>query len=156
MRVDGGLILAAPHWAGLADAVRAAWPREACGLVLGEPAQGRPFRRATRYRMARNLATEPHHQFVLDPHDLLAAAREGHARGEEILAVWHSHPCPATPTARDACPSTRDGQDAWSGWLHLIGAVGPIGEPLWRCWQLAAGSWLAYPLRGARLEGDPS
>lgn len=73
-------------------------PRECCGL-LGGAADGRV---QTIYRM-RNVATDPLATYEAAPEDLFAAQRSMRERGEQLLAIYHSH-----PRSKDPRPSVTD------------------------------------------------
>lgn len=67
-------------------------PNECCGLIGGSnDGQAR-----TVYRM-RNVAAEPLVTYEAAPEDLFAAQRWMRARGEDLLAIYHSHPRAAIP-----------------------------------------------------------
>jgi len=79
-------------------------PDECCGLVFGAPVSGSDgvgrFRRVYRCRnvMDRMNKEDPlayprsnHNAFFIDPGELLRAAREAEAEGQEVTAVYHSH-----------------------------------------------------------------
>jgi len=71
---------------------RAAYPAEACGLLLGRTADD-GVREALRVRPARNLDAErARDRYLLDPADRLAAEREAAADGLAVVGVYHSHP----------------------------------------------------------------
>lgn len=79
-------------------AAAAAYPAEACGLVVR---QGRRLR----YRACRNLAATPTDHFVLAPEDWAAAEDAG-----ELVALFHSHPdADAHPSAHDRVSCRRTG-----------------------------------------------
>jgi proteasome lid subunit RPN8/RPN11 len=61
-------------------------PEECCGLV-----GGRGRRASSVYRL-RNVARDRVTAYEAAPEELFAAQREMRARGEELLAVYHSHP----------------------------------------------------------------
>src|SRR6266498_667575 len=67
-------------------------PRECCGLI-GGTADGRV---RTIYRM-RNVAADPLVTYEAAPEDLFAAQRSMRERGEQLLAIYHSHPRAETP-----------------------------------------------------------
>ena len=83
----------------IASHAREALPEECCGLVSG--GESARYRRVHR---CRNDMTLMHHNdrarhprdgrqaFHMNMHDLIAAEKEAQARGEEITAVYHSHP----------------------------------------------------------------
>jgi len=99
-----------------------AYPREACGVLVGRRKAEGP--RVTAVVACRNLARAAD-RFELDPGDLVAAERAAGRRGEELLAVWHSHPDrPAVPSALDR---------AAAGWDQVIVAVeaGVPGRIAW-------------------------
>jgi proteasome lid subunit RPN8/RPN11 len=62
-------------------------PRECCGLIGG--ADDGKVR--TVYRM-RNVAADPLVTYEAAPEDLFAAQRSMRERGEQLLAIYHSHP----------------------------------------------------------------
>jgi proteasome lid subunit RPN8/RPN11 len=66
-------------------------PHECCGLVSGNDA-----RADTVYPM-RNAATNPLVTYEASPDDLFAAQRSMRERGEQLLAIYHSHPRSADP-----------------------------------------------------------
>lgn len=69
---------------------------EVCGLVGA--ADGRP---ASLYPVA-NVAETPERSFLLDPQQQIEVMRIMRERGEDLLAVYHSHPAtPPEPSARD-------------------------------------------------------
>jgi proteasome lid subunit RPN8/RPN11 len=71
-------------------------PFECCGL-LG----GRNFR-ATSCHPMRNSAARPESEFFAAPEDLFNAMRQLREAGEEIVAIYHSHPRgPAQPSETD-------------------------------------------------------
>ena len=71
-------------------------PRECCGLV-GGTADGRA---RTIYRM-RNVAADPLVTYEAAPEDLFAAQRAMRECGEQLLAIYHSHPRSADPKPSD-------------------------------------------------------
>jgi proteasome lid subunit RPN8/RPN11 len=79
------------------DHAVAAYPREACGLLL-------VLRGKEQFRPCRNLAESPNEQFVMAPEDYAAAEDEG-----EIIAIMHSHPedaAVASPADLVACEAS--------------------------------------------------
>ena len=71
-------------------------PRECCGLV-GGTADGRA---RTVYRM-RNVSADPLVTYEAAPEDLFAAQRAMRECGEQLLAIYHSHPRSADPKPSD-------------------------------------------------------
>lgn len=61
-------------------------PREACGLLGGRGTI------ATSLYPVANVANRPEVEFSMDPAGQLAAFKAIDARGEEIVAIYHSHP----------------------------------------------------------------
>ncbi|MFL6210857.1 MAG: M67 family metallopeptidase [Pyrinomonadaceae bacterium] len=76
---------------------RATQPAECCGLVGGQRDCA-----ATIYRL-QNVAPEPLTAYESAPAELFAAQRRMRARGEQLLAIYHSH-----PRAREPVPSETD------------------------------------------------
>ncbi|HEX8129198.1 MAG TPA: M67 family metallopeptidase [Pyrinomonadaceae bacterium] len=76
---------------------RAVRPEECCGLVGGD----REGVGASVYRL-RNIAPDPRVAYDGDPQDLCEAQRTMRARGEQLLAVYHSHPREAAPVPSES------------------------------------------------------
>lgn len=66
-------------------------PNECCGLVGGND------RRAHTVYPMRNAAANPLVTYEASPEDLFAAQRSMRERGEQLLAIYHSHPRSADP-----------------------------------------------------------
>src|SRR5438094_426365 len=77
---------------------REAAPHECCGLIGGS-SDGQA---KTIYR-TRNIASDRSVTYEAAPEDLFAAQRSMRAQGEELLAIYHSH-----PRATDPHPSATD------------------------------------------------
>lgn len=78
------------------DASIAAYPAEACGLLGGTGGI------ASSHYGVQNVADRPTERFEMDFADQLQAFRMIEQRGEELIAIYHSHPTTA------ATPSTAD------------------------------------------------
>ena len=110
------LHLRADHRAAIEQLARAAYPHEACGLLLGR--HDRDATRLARITHARNLATDRlADRYILAPRDYLAADEEARRDGLEIVGIWHSHP------DHPARPSSTDLAKAWPDYTYLIVAV---------------------------------
>ncbi|MEE2940012.1 MAG: M67 family metallopeptidase [Planctomycetota bacterium] len=107
-----------------------AYPREACGLLVGRRGVSSEVLEVTEGRnIEADAGTE---RFTLDPVHLVDVERSARARGLEVVGVWHSHP------DHDAVPGALDRAHALAGWSHLILSVraGAPGES--RCWRATA------------------
>ena len=113
----------------LAEAVighaRAELPNEACGLLSG--AAGR----ATTFHPARNALGSPR-RFDLHPEDLVRIVFEMEAAGDELVAIFHSHP------RSPAVPSPTDVRGAEYRVPYLIASLGDRSEPVLRAWWIAS------------------
>jgi proteasome lid subunit RPN8/RPN11 len=135
LRIPGTVRADLRRWA------REAWPREACGLLVGRPAAA--ARAVTRATLARNLrAHESGDRYEVDPADHLAAWRAAEAEGLEVIGAWHSHPEHA------AEPSSTDRAEAHEGLVYLIveERAGRVGEL--RAWRLEGGAFVEEALEG--------
>jgi [CysO sulfur-carrier protein]-S-L-cysteine hydrolase len=82
---------------------------EICGLIGGK--NGVPI---TCYPVS-NIAEHPDQRFLLDAKQQIAAMTAMREQGEELFAIYHSHPtAPATPSTTDL------EQAAYPGALYLI------------------------------------
>ncbi|MEP6706631.1 MAG: M67 family metallopeptidase [Pyrinomonadaceae bacterium] len=106
---------------------RAESPAECCGLVGGAD-EGRA---QAVYRL-RNIASDHLVGYEAAPEDLFAAQREMRARGEELLAIYHSH-----PRANDPSPSETDVRLAYyPAAIYLIIGLGST-TPVMRAFRIS-------------------
>jgi proteasome lid subunit RPN8/RPN11 len=73
-------------------------PAECCGLIGGIS----DMQAVTLYRL-RNVTPHPESAYEAAPEDLFTAQRQMRERGEDLLAIYHSH-----PRASDPSPSETD------------------------------------------------
>ncbi|HEY3578929.1 MAG TPA: M67 family metallopeptidase [Pyrinomonadaceae bacterium] len=93
-------------------------PAECCGLIGGSDEQTA----RTIYRL-RNVTANPERAYEAAPEDLFAAQRQMRDRGEELLAIYHSH-----PRAVDPIPSETDVRLAYyPSATYLIIGLGGTG-----------------------------
>ncbi len=99
---------------------------EICGLVSRKnnvPVQCYPIE---------NIAEQPQNRFTLDPKQQIAAMKQMRENGEELFAIYHSH-----PTA-PACPSTLDLEAAtYPEALHFIISLNTKGILELRAFHIA-------------------
>lgn len=98
-------------------------PQEACGLLGGV----RPI--VASLHPLRN-ASESEIRYDADPKDLIAAIQSLRFRGEEILAIYHSHP------RWEAVPSKTDLRENHYGDVPRIIVSLLEGVPVVRVWRL--------------------
>ena len=113
---------------------REASPQECCGLI-GSLIEGK----AQTIYAARNVAGDPLTSYEAAPEDLFAAQRAMRERGEQLLAIYHSHPRSADPQ-----PSATDVRLAYyPSAVYLIVGLGDP-EPCLRAFRIdeRAGRWV--------------
>ena len=79
---------------------RAEAPKEACGLIAGNPGV------ATRVIRCLNVNPTPVVRYTIEPREQLRAFRDIESAGEELVAIYHSHP------VTQAYPSPTDRAEA--------------------------------------------
>lgn len=127
------LKLHASHFSEIIAHAGEAAPHECCGLIGGT---GDGFSQ-TVYRL-RNLAGNSQVTYEAAPEDLFAAQRAMRERGEQLLAIYHSHPRSADPT-----PSETDVRLAYyPSAVYFIVGLGN-GEPRLNAFLISerAGTW---------------
>ncbi|CAI8785680.1 MULTISPECIES: M67 family metallopeptidase [Methylococcus] len=103
--------------------------REVCGLV------GATAGRRMRCYPVPNVAERPECRFLLDPKGQIDALRAMRERGEELFAIFHSHPTAA------AIPSPADLEfAAYPEALHLIVSLGTKGVLEMRGFRIGSSS----------------
>ncbi len=112
-------------------AAAAAYPNEACGLLLGQGAN------IAEAREAANINPTPATHFEIDPQALIDGHRAARSGGAQVVGYFHSHPAgPAAPSATDRAIAAGDGR-VWA----II-----AGEDL-RFWQDAGEGFTALSYR---------
>ena len=112
---------------------REAFPQECCGLI-GGLIEGKA---QTIYR-ARNIAADPLVAYEAAPEDLFAAQRAMRRKGEQLLAIYHSH-----PRSKEPEPSATDIRLAYyPSAVYLIVGVAD-SEPCMRAFRISEseGGW---------------
>jgi [CysO sulfur-carrier protein]-S-L-cysteine hydrolase len=112
---------------------RAAAPQECCGLIGGSTEE-----RAQTIYPARNVSADPLVTYEAAAEDLFAAQRAMRERGEQLLAIYHSHPRATNPE-----PSPTDVRLAYyPSAVYLIAGLGN-DEPCVRAFRIdeRTGSW---------------
>jgi proteasome lid subunit RPN8/RPN11 len=111
-------------------AAEAAYPEEFCGLITGNA--GVENRRGEHFFLAPNIKdTERERRYLIDPLYYMEVEDAAETRGEEIVAIAHSHP------DHPSRPSDFDRQNAWPGVSYIIISVirGIVAQT--QSWQLA-------------------
>ena len=111
----------------------AAYPHEACGLLLGAlDADG--TKRADEAIALDNVREEGarHHRFLMRPEDIVRVEREARARGMDVIGVYHSHPDHPDE------PSRYDLEHAWPVYSYVIVSVKAGRAASLRSWELDA------------------
>ena len=113
----------------IAQCVREA-PLECCGILGGVA----PPLVTSIYPLRNESKSETHYN--ADPHDLINAQLELRRRGEDILAIYHSHP------RWEAIPSRTDLAENYYGEVPRI-IISLLGDvPNMRVWRLEPHSFL--------------
>ena len=92
------LQLRSEHLIAIVGHARETAPKECCGLIGGSN-EGRA---QNIYRL-RNVTANPELAYEAAPEDLFASQRQMRERGEDLLAIYHSH-----PRSDDPSPSKTD------------------------------------------------
>ena len=126
------LTISQTHTHQIINHARREAPRECCGLIGGRDSQAQ-----TVYSL-RNLAIDPLVTYEAAPEDLFAAQRAMRQGGEQLLAIYHSHPRSEDPT-----PSATDVRLAYyPSAVYLIVGLGKE-EPCLRAFRISEreGQW---------------
>ncbi len=107
-------------------------PAECCGLIGGDG------ERATSLYPMRNVAANANTAYEAAPEDLFAAQRQMRERGEQLIAIYHSHPRATLPQ-----PSETDVRLAYypQAIYFIIGLANE--QPVMRAFKIseAEGRW---------------
>ena len=90
--------------AAMEAAARAVYPKEACGILLGEGA------RVTQFLGTANVHPTPETHFEIDPQALIHAHKAARQGGLGLIGYFHSHPKGRVePSATDLAMAAADG-----------------------------------------------
>lgn len=131
--------MAASHLQRIEAACAAAYPEEACGLLVGRWTG--ETARVSEVHASANVADAPHRAFEIDPRLLLALHKRLREGEDSLLGVYHSHPDGA------AEPSLRDLERAWQPeliWLITAVRAGRAAETT--AHRLADGAFSPFSL----------
>ena len=120
------------HVNDLIEHARKTFPHECCGLIGGNDA-----RTQTVYPLL-NIAADPLVTYEAGPEDLFAAQRAMRDRGQQLLAIYHSH-----PRSNDPHPSETDVRLAYyPSAVYFIVGLG-AEEPCLRAFRISEreGRW---------------
>jgi proteasome lid subunit RPN8/RPN11 len=127
------MILLQTFYDRILSAAREADPAECCGLVGGS-ADGQ----ARSLYPLRNVAADKFVSYEAAPEELFAAQRQMRELGEELIAIYHSHPRSAEPA-----PSETDVRLAYypNAVYLIVGLAGP--KPVVRAFRISEqeGHW---------------
>lgn len=88
------LTLAAGILEQVTEHAKGAYPKEGCGLLVGRDVAGR-------FVPMQNVSSSAA-QFEMDPAELIGTLRDLRGTGEDLIAIYHSHPHgPAEPSKTD-------------------------------------------------------
>jgi proteasome lid subunit RPN8/RPN11 len=128
------LRILAPHYKEILSHAQSAAPHECCGLIGGSHGVSQ-----TVYRL-RNIAADSTVTYEAAPEDLFAAQRTMRRQGEQMLAIYHSHPRSGDPT-----PSATDVRLAYypAAVYFIVGLAGE--QPCLRAFRISEreGQWEA-------------
>jgi proteasome lid subunit RPN8/RPN11 len=126
------IILQGSHRTQILAHAKESEPAECCGLIGGADS------RVTSIYPLHNVATDTNVSYEAAPEDLFAARRRMRGRGEDLLAIYHSHPRSAEPA-----PSETDVRLAYypQAIYFIIGLAGP--QPVVRAFRISEreGRW---------------
>ena len=127
------IMLQRAHVEEMCAHAREANPAECCGLIGGLPSG----RARSIYRL-RNAASDPRVAYEAAPEELFTAQRLMRERGEQLLAIYHSHPRSIEPV-----PSETDVRLAYypAAIYFIIGLTS--GDPALRAFRISEtqGRW---------------
>jgi proteasome lid subunit RPN8/RPN11 len=127
------ITLQSSHRDQILKSAREAEPHECCGVI-----GGRQSGEAQSIYLLRNVAADQIISYEAAPEDLFTAQRQMRERGEELIAIYHSHPRSSEPV-----PSETDVRLAYypQAVYFIVGLAGP--QPVIRAFCISEneGRW---------------
>jgi proteasome lid subunit RPN8/RPN11 len=141
---EAGITLPAAVAAAIEAHARSEAPNEACGLLAGSLATGQVMA----FHPARNALASPY-RFDIDAGDLVDILDGVESAGQELVAIFHSHP------RSPAVPSPLDRREARYAVFQLVASLA-APEFEMRAWRLVDGEAVEVPLRVSLTGSFPS
>ena len=111
----------------IVEHARSSWPLECCGLIAGAHGVG-----ARAIPIVNALASSV--AYEMDPGELIAAMRSLRQSGEELAAIYHSHPNgPAKPSRSDI------ERAYYPEAAYLIVSLADLKKPVTRAFRIVDG-----------------
>jgi len=121
------MLLRSEHLTAIIAHARETAPAECCGLIGGVDND-----KANSIYRLRNVTPQPELSYEAAPEELFAAQRQMRSRGEELLAIYHSH-----PRAVDPSPSNTDVRLAYyPSATYLIVGLGGV-KPVVKAFKIS-------------------
>ena len=129
------LTIAPHHLEILHHHLKAAYPQEGCGLMLGTIEQGilqihQVIPTINVWYHPEDVDRSLRDRYEIDPREMLAAMKAARLNNLEIVGIYHSHP------DHPASPSECDRSLAWSSYIYLICSVNNGSVSATTAWQL--------------------
>jgi len=119
--------LSQEHVAAIIAHARTELPNECCGLLTGRTGRVERVVRGT------NVDRSPY-TYLMDPREQLAAFKAMEVDGQELVAIYHSHPqTPAYPSKTDVARAH------YPDTLYLIVSLQDRSAPVLRAYQIMNG-----------------
>ena len=105
-------------WTVILDHLKAAYPKEGCGLLLGAEGAAGGAREVTVALPSTNVYEgDQKDRFLVDPRVQIQAMKIEREQGLAVLGVFHSHP------DEDAYFSTTDRENTWSFYSNIVVSI---------------------------------
>ena len=105
----------AAAWSVILDHLKAAYPKEGCGLLLGR--DGDPREATLALPSANAYEGDQKDRFLLDPKVQIQAMKLEREQGLAVLGVFHSHP------DEGAYFSNTDRENTWSFYSNIVVSI---------------------------------
>lgn len=133
------LVISASIATELQRHLETAYPREGCGVLLGQARNG--ARVVTALEPAANLWPDRNDRYQVDPEVLRRLLEAEENGGPRVLGFYHSHPdAPPEPSATDL-------EYAWPWYHYLIVRVSGGKADRGRVWELEDEAFIQRELR---------
>ncbi|WXG40427.1 MAG: M67 family metallopeptidase [Candidatus Freyarchaeum deiterrae] len=93
------IVLQNEHVEMMLEEVKKEYPKEACGVILGQLRAG--IARVQELVFTKNIADESSVRFVMDPEEQYKILVHAEEENKKLVGIFHSHPTAAKPSGID-------------------------------------------------------